>query len=208
MKLIRAFIAILQTRLAFGRVAQRSASDINTITESLATPRVKGSQTDWARFPANDNISKVNFDPDNPQRFTEQQREQIWCKAVSKGSTLSQAALLDETEARVLLSWPYVKSPWEGDLKAELRRWGYLDDEQVHKQADIFCDFEVHHQMTRSFGDLHIDPRSAAKGGPNRCYNLKHRDGPAVHRNTNGALPPTDEQFYTVDGREYRVSST
>ncbi|KAF1363730.1 hypothetical protein EJ07DRAFT_102527 [Lizonia empirigonia] len=117
---------------------------------------------------------------------------------------MSEAAILDELEARALLSWPYVQSPWDGDLREELRKWGYQDDEETHQQADLMCDFRIVHSMEHSFEQLHIDPRSAGQGGPNRCFELRHQDGPAVLRLDDGSLPLVRDQVYVAEGRNYR----
>lgn len=144
--------------------------------------------------------------PRATHKYTEQQRNDIWCKAVDKGRLMSEAAILDEMEARALLSWPYVQSPWDGDLREELRTWGYQDDEETHQQADFMCDFKIMHGMEHTFEQMHIDPRSVGDGGPNRCYELRHQDGPAVLRLEDGELPFIRDQVYMVDGRTYRVS--
>lgn len=136
--------------------------------------------------------------------FTESERETIWNNAVCRGKNLLHAMLLDEIDARDILQWPHVQSVWDGDMKAELQEWGYIEDEE-DGTLDRQCDFAGYHQLTGAFRDLGIDTRSAGMGGSNRCYLFAHRDGLAVTRLPDGSLPPASEQYYEVDGRKYRV---
>lgn len=113
---------------------------------------------------------------------------------------------LGELDAAWALGWPYLQSPWDGDLKAELRMWGWLDSDEGHKNADYFCNFEE--EMSNMFQGLSIDGRSAEMGGPNHCFYLEHKNGPTVRKNIDGSLPAEVDQKYDVNGKEYRVSST
>ncbi|KAF1836071.1 hypothetical protein BDW02DRAFT_494450 [Decorospora gaudefroyi] len=107
-----------------------------------------------------------------------------------------------------MLKWPYTQSPWDGDLRRELRTWGYLDDDYVHSQADYFCDFDDHHHVKRAFDEMGIDARSAGQGGPNHCFKLQHADSPAVLPNEQGNKPTLpSEQRYMVDGRVYSMTN-
>lgn len=140
-------------------------------------------------------------------KFTDEQRDAIWSNAVCKGEKLRRAMMLDEDDARKLLAWPHVQSEWDGDLKEELKKWGYSESDQVAGGiVDNDCNFSVAYTLSSAFKELNIDTRPAGMGGPNRCYQFKHRDGPAVLRGPGGTLPPATEQYYEADGKKYRVS--
>jgi hypothetical protein len=118
---------------------------------------------------------------------------------------LLKAMTLEKDDAMAMLQWPYTQSPWDGDLKSELRKWGYPDDENIHEQADDLCDFENHHHMRRAFDELGVDARSGGQGGPNHCFKLQHSDNPAVRLDEDGNMPLPSEQRYEVDGTIYKV---
>jgi hypothetical protein len=137
--------------------------------------------------------------------FTPEKKEAIWCKAKSRGISLIKAMMMNDVEAATMLSWPYIQSPWDGDLKAEFRKWGYLDDDEDHELVDYECDFSNKLDMSGTFRDLQIDPRSRGIDGPNQCFLIQHENGPAVIRDENGAVPDAMDQYYNADGRRYRV---
>jgi hypothetical protein len=140
------------------------------------------------------------------QGRTPEQQEALWCKAKSRGIKLIKAMMMDEQEVATTLSWPYVQSPWDGDLKSELRKWGYLDDERKHKENDNQCDFDKTHEMANAFKDLNIDPRSARAGGPNHCFYVEHKDGSTVIRDEDDELPSEEDQYYMANNKKYQVS--
>ncbi|KAH9882553.1 hypothetical protein J1614_000789 [Plenodomus biglobosus] len=114
---------------------------------------------------------------------------------------------LSEDESSALLSWPYTQSPFDGDLKAELRTWGYLDDDTVHEQSDAQCDFDSWHHVNRAFAALSVDTRSKGMGGENHCFFVRHADGPAVIKGQDGTVGPPEEQRYIVDGKTYKITN-
>ncbi|KAJ4993439.1 hypothetical protein SVAN01_00987 [Stagonosporopsis vannaccii] len=169
--------------------------------------------------------SKHSFDPDgkweldaDPEdgvsaspvqdrsELTPEEKEAIWCKAKSRGVQLTKAMMMSDQEAATVLQWPYMQSPWDGDLREDLKKWGYRDDFEGDADIDKQCDFDKTQEMADAFKDLGVDPRSAMAGGPNHCYYVEHNDGPAVHRDENGELPYHEEQYYTADGKELRVT--
>ncbi|KAF2125300.1 hypothetical protein P153DRAFT_324467 [Dothidotthia symphoricarpi CBS 119687] len=113
---------------------------------------------------------------------------------------------LDEEESRTLLAWPYVQSKFDGDLKRDLEKWGWDDDEAKHKQSDAHCDFKDWHELGNVFDALGIDTRSKEMGGPNQCFFFHHQGGKAIKRGEGGKLPDPEEQRYEVEGKEYRVT--
>lgn len=144
-------------------------------------------------------------DDDSDQGHTPEELENIWCKAKSRGVKLIKAMMMNDQDAQTLLSWPYIQSPWDGDLKPELRKWGYRDDDELHEQNDDQCDFDKTQEVGDAFKALNVDPRSKGQGGPNQCFYLEHMNGPTVIRDENGELPFEEEQHYKADGKDYRV---
>lgn len=141
-----------------------------------------------------------------PSKFTDEGRNEIWESAVCRGEQLHRAMLLEEEDARKLLTWPHVQSEWDGDLKEELKKWGYSESDQVAGGVlDTECNFAVTYTLSSAFKDLNIDTRPAGMGGPNRCYKFSHRDGPTVLRRSDGKLPHYSQQYYEADGKKYRA---
>jgi len=130
----------------------------------------------------------------------------IWHKAYCRGAALVRAMSLDEEESNAMLQWPSTQSPWEGDLKPELRKWGWLDNEEENAEIDDSCDFDETLKMKNTFDALGVDTRSAGKGGPNHCFRLQHSNGPMVILDKNGKMPYLSSQRYEADGKTYRVS--
>jgi hypothetical protein len=56
------------------------------------------------------------------------------------------------------------------------------------------------------FDDLMIDMRSTYQNRQNRRYFVSHKDDAAVQRDQNGNLPPVDQQWYNIHGKQYRGS--
>ncbi|KAI8933187.1 hypothetical protein NX059_009825 [Plenodomus lindquistii] len=144
--------------------------------------------------------------PDSPPGSYQDLDDAIWLRAHCRGAKLMKAMTLDEQESSSLLSWPYTQSPFDGDLKPELRAWGYLDDDTVHEQSDAQCDFDNWHHVKRAFGELGMDTRSKGMGGANHCFFVRHADGPAVLKGDDGKLPEAEEQRYNVEGKTYKAS--
>ncbi|KAJ4341960.1 Mitochondrial import inner membrane translocase subunit tim8 [Ascochyta clinopodiicola] len=89
-------------------------------------------------------------------------------------------------------------------LVSELKTWGWHDTNENHKNVDYFCNFEEN--MSSMFKGLGIDGRSAEMGGPNHCFYLEHKNGPAVRKNHDETLPEEADQKYDVEGKEYRIT--
>jgi hypothetical protein len=135
--------------------------------------------------------------PDNPHG------DAIWCKALGRGRMLAKAMMLNQEEAHLLLQWPYIQSPWDGPLHNELRRWGYLDSEEMHRKVDPSCDFT---DMAAAFAAMGVSTKSTGKGGQNQCFLFTHANGPAMERDKDGKLPDVSKQDYLVDKVRYPVS--
>jgi hypothetical protein len=101
-----------------------------------------------------------------------------------------------------------VQSTFDGDMKEDFKKWGYVEDPAEYAKIDKECDFATYHKIKRAFDELGIKTESKANKGPNECVQLDHRDGPNVIRDKDDKLPPLEEQKY-IDascGKEYRVS--
>ncbi|KAG9204157.1 hypothetical protein G6514_001795 [Epicoccum nigrum] len=136
--------------------------------------------------------------------FYDYENEWKWNDALCRGDALVHAMTLSGHEAALALNWPHLQSPWNGDIKAELKTWGWLDSDENHNNADTFCNFGK--DMGNLLQGLKVDGRSAQMGGPNHCFFLEHRNGSTVKRNPDGSLPAEVDQKYDAEGREYRVT--
>ncbi|KAF1919171.1 hypothetical protein BDU57DRAFT_443135 [Ampelomyces quisqualis] len=85
--------------------------------------------------------------------------------------------LLDEAETSQFLQWPYAESPWDGDLRDALGKWGYSQEEY----ADKDCDFKEKYHFGTALEALGIDSKPADQGGSNHCFYLQHNDGPSLN---------------------------
>jgi len=145
--------------------------------------------------------------PDSPPGSPPSWEDEIWTKAHCRGAKLFAAMSASEAQQLNILQWPYIQSKWDGDLHYELEEWGYRDSEELHRNADVFCDFSgPFHELGTAFKAMGIDPKSAEFGGPNKCWHVEHQNGPAVKkRKEDGKMPEVQDQRYHVGGREYRV---
>lgn len=99
-------------------------------------------------------------------------------------------------------------APGPTPIQQELETWGYkieTDNGTAEWRAihEDECEFEHSHKLKSMFDDLGIDTRSTYQNGPNRCYFVNHKDGPAVRRNNQGDLPPVNQQRYNANGKYY-----
>lgn len=137
----------------------------------------------------------------------EQSPDEIWASAVCRGKNLVKAMKQDDEEQiKQLLSWDHVESVWDGDLWPELASWGYDEDEPT--DDDDNCDFDEKQGMARAFKDLGInpDPVGPLANGHNKCYKVRHQDGLTVEIDDHGQRQNMPDQWYTAEGRRYRVS--
>jgi len=176
-----------------------------------ATSGVVSGQELHEDFTAINSSSKVSIAAADPQLAVDTppppDHDSIWHKAYCRGAALVRAMSLDEEESNTMLQWPYTQSPWDGDLKPELRKWGWLDNEEDNTNIDDSCDFDEKLKMKNTFDALGVDTRPAGKGGPNHCFRLQHSNGPTVIRDKNGKMPYLSSQRYEADGKTYRVSN-
>jgi hypothetical protein len=115
----------------------------------------------------------------------------IYSKAECSGEKLWSAMLAEaDTVGRYINP---TRSGFDGNMVADLRAWGWNELGAQWKA----CNFQTDFHKNAALVALGIDPRSANFGGPNQCFYLVHKDGPAVLRDPSGALPPPTKQFYS-----------
>jgi hypothetical protein len=112
---------------------------------------------------------------------------------ICRGLKLSWAMQLPAPSASHFLT--PITSPFDGTLRDDLHHWGYTEI----PVRGFLCDFDTTHHLTTAFGALGINPRSEARGGPNRCFHVQHQ---YVDSGV-----PVGRQGYWVDERRYRVRS-
>ncbi|KAI4949428.1 hypothetical protein J4E91_005167 [Alternaria rosae] len=134
------------------------------------------------------------------------EHDPIWNKAYCRGAALVRAMSLNEEESNAMLQWPYTQSPWDGGLKPDLRKWGWLDDEEENAKVDEQCDFDETLKMKNTFDTLGVDTRSVGQGGPNHCFRLQHSNGPTVVLDKDGKMPYLSSQRYVADEKMYKVT--
>lgn len=132
-------------------------------------------------------------------------------KAAEIGRTLDAAMKSKDSVARWFFKdFPNFhetcQSPFDGDGREELRKWGFDDSEALSKEIEKDCDFDKYHGIKAAFDELGLDARAEKDGGPNKCFKINHRDGSAIKRLPDGTLPSEANQYYEVCGKEYRVS--
>jgi hypothetical protein len=124
-----------------------------------------------------------------------------WVAARCRGEKLLYfMKLTDQEDASKVLQWPYVQSPWDGDLKKDLETWGYSE-----KELPYNCDFE-YTEFTNVMEALKIDTSSVEDGGRNHCFKFMHYNGLKVEKNEDGTFPNQYIQKYKVGDKTYRVS--
>jgi len=133
-------------------------------------------------------------------------------KAVSTGQTLDSAMRSKDGVARWFFKdFPQYaetcQSPFTGDGRADLAKWGFDDSDALNAKVANECDFDAYHKIKAAFDEIGLDTKAAKDGGPNHCFKVKHRDGPAIKRDEKGELPSEAKQVYDVCGKEYRVHS-
>ncbi|KAI4948448.1 hypothetical protein J4E91_005871 [Alternaria rosae] len=134
----------------------------------------------------------------------------VYHKATCKGQKLLAAKTSPRNAVAAYVN--PIDSPCTDPIQQELETWGYkieTDDGTAEWRAshDDECEFENSHKLKSMFDDLGIDTRSTYRNGPNRCYFVNHKDGPAVRRNDQGDLPPIKQQWYNANGKYYRVTN-
>jgi hypothetical protein len=129
----------------------------------------------------------------------------VYYDARCHGRNLMKAMTLDEAESSALLRWPYTHSLWDGGLRQEFATWSYHDTPADDDEFESTCDFETHHEMSRTFKDLGISAKPSNLGGDNHCFEVNHSNGPTMGKLANGKLPAPHDQWHIVNGKKYWV---
>jgi hypothetical protein len=124
--------------------------------------------------------------------------DELWHASKCRGLKLMLATSQDPQQAARFMNPLTV--PWDSDLRNELATWGYIEGT---RDPDSECEIG---SLKLMLDALKISIEKSQHGGPNYCFSIAHRDGDVVERDPKGNLPPTKSQYYTVDGRKYRVS--
>jgi hypothetical protein len=168
-----------------------------TTSEALA-PSADETPLDISSLITGDSHGLVKRAPDAPAS------DFVWSTCGCRGQMLQLLDTLDPQNAQRFGN--PLNSPWTGTLVNELALWGYKDNSNVEDIKDQ-CDFTMKPIFESALRAMGISAKSESYGGPNKCFSYVHRDSPAVERLPNGQLPPRDSQYYTVNGRRYRVTN-
>lgn len=133
-------------------------------------------------------------------------------KSTEIGRTLHSASKSKDSVARWFFKYfpnfaDTCQSPFDGDGRKELRKWGFDDSDELSKDVEKECDFDNYHHIKSAFDELGLDARASKDGGPNHCFKINHLNGPAIKRDEDGSLPSEENQYYDVCGKTYKVSS-
>lgn len=132
--------------------------------------------------------------------------QEQWTANVTRGRKLLAAMKSTDFEAATLFKLGMTaKSRFDGDLKAEMREWGWNDDtDALKKKYDAQCDFANYHKITKCFEELGLETGSKGSDGPNECFVAEHWDGPTVKKIL-GFLPKVKDQRYEACGTKLWV---
>ncbi|KAF2447265.1 hypothetical protein P171DRAFT_430173 [Karstenula rhodostoma CBS 690.94] len=126
--------------------------------------------------------------------------DEDWKDASCKGGRLIGLMLGTDEEAGPKIEStkdnnpPSAKSEWQGDLKQELKTWGWHDD----YVEDVYADMD-YLDVTSVVEALRINGKPKGDGGNNIAYHIQHMDP--------NANPKDKLQTYKVDGKEYRATN-
>lgn len=127
-----------------------------------------------------------------------------WATYTNKGGALTCGLLATDQSAGQLLrdarTPPSAASLWCGDLKQELSTWYW----HVNGRPNYSCKLDDYWYIASAVRSLGLDGQPVEEGGDNACYRIEHWD---QNREEGGMQAPAINQWYSVDGKEYRVSS-
>ena len=129
----------------------------------------------------------------------------LWNSAACRGGKMLLGMTLNAPEAAMICQ--LITSLWDGTLEKELTTWGYTDySATLDFPSECHMTGDQGHGLDDALQYLGADSRSSRDSGDNVCYTLQHRDGTTVLRDQHGRLPDVQDQYYNVNGRQYRVS--
>ncbi|KAF1851022.1 uncharacterized protein K460DRAFT_271378 [Cucurbitaria berberidis CBS 394.84] len=97
---------------------------------------------------------------------------------------------------------PSAASVWQGDLKPELKKWGW-NDVMSNKMLCSF-DNDGFWELESTFRGLGLNPHPVSEGGHNECYRIEHWQ-PNLKDDNDRMVPPAD-QTYKVGEKRYRAT--
>ncbi|CAE7194196.1 hypothetical protein P3342_009594 [Pyrenophora teres f. teres] len=187
------FVALLLlTAVVHARIALSSEASLENFTRDLGLNITRADTDSFVHT----NAEKSKFE-----------------KSVEIGRTLSSASKSKDSVARWFFkNFPNFadtcQSPFDGDGREELRKWGFDDSDELSKSVENECDFDKYHHIKSAFDELGLDTKASKDGGPNHCFKIDHRNGPAIKRNPDGSLPSEENQYYDACGKTYRARAT
>ncbi|RMZ70005.1 WD domain-containing [Pyrenophora seminiperda CCB06] len=176
---------------------------ITTPSANFAMPGLSLSSPDWTELLLeNSEPTKLSSRADDVER--------VYHIATCKGQKLLTVTTYPRNVAAAYVS--PIDSPWTGPIEHDLTTWGYkLDTDdgtpQWRASHSDECEFATNHKLKTMFDSLSILTRSTWQNGPNRCYFIYHKDGPAIVRDAYRNLPPVNNQWYYVNNRPYRATN-
>ncbi|CAO2652640.1 Nn.00g009230.m01.CDS01 [Neocucurbitaria sp. VM-36] len=131
----------------------------------------------------------------------DQANEEDWERYAHKGGSLMCGLLgTDQAAGRQMndrRNPPSAASTWIGDLKQEFDTWYWR---QVDP-ATYSCKMNDHWNIPFAMRSLGLNGSPSSEGGDNACFRVEHWD---PNKKENGQQVPAINQWYKVDGREYR----
>ncbi|CAN9224458.1 unnamed protein product [Alternaria sp. RS040] len=138
-------------------------------------------------------------DDDNDDGYTNPATDKAWFESQCRGAKLMFASTQNPPEAIRFVN--PLTSPWDGDMKHELATWGYKEDVS---DPDGECEIGALQPM---LDELKLSKVNNLHGGPNHCFSVFHADSDIVEKDPQGRMPPRKKQYYTANGRRYRVTT-
>jgi hypothetical protein len=150
--------------ISFVALTIQDTHDLASVNATLGFIPSKFSTNDVSPGSAKD-TPPTNSPPSSRPPSKPSWEDEIWQKAHCRGAKLLAAMSASDDKQRNILQWPYIQSTWDGNLHLELEEWGYRDSDELHRNADVFCDFGgSFHELRTGFKAMGIDPRSANLG--------------------------------------------
>ncbi|KAI5373633.1 hypothetical protein J4E82_007681 [Alternaria postmessia] len=145
--------------LASAHILPPTSTDSSTV--NLTRDAYKNADADGAK------LSNISDDHDPSIVHTLANPPTKFEKAISIGQTLDSAMRSKDSVARWFFKdFPQFaetcQSPFTGDGKAELAKWGFDDSDALSATVAKECDFDGYHKIKAAFDELGLDTRSSA----------------------------------------------
>ncbi|KAL5115490.1 hypothetical protein ACEQ8H_006631 [Pleosporales sp. CAS-2024a] len=126
-----------------------------------------------------------------------------WDTYTLKGGALMCAMAASDGTAGLLIkdrrNPPSAASVWAGSLRQELSTWYWREMSPSSKG----CHLDAYWEISATLKALGLNGKPASAGGDNVCSRIEHWD---AEREENGKLVPAINQWYKVDGIDYRAT--